>query len=667
MGYKTPEFPQVDPATYRQIPFLERMRTLQMFWVEDGFGTAKQTHMLYVYKFTFYAVAGLLIAYLTTPVLGPITDVGGWITEPIVYQKALVWTVLFEVLGLASSSGPLSFKFAPMIGGVLFWARRGTLRVPPFPGRVPLTAGGFRTSWDVGVYWAILATCAWLLLSQGVDKTGLPAGVEAGVLPTLPLLTLVGLQLLMGLRDKIVFLASRSEQYLFITFAFAMFSFVDMILAAKIVMTVVWFGAGISKFGRHFSNVVAPMMSNAPWLTSKRVKRSLYRDYPNDLRPSKHTLGWAHIGGSLVELTLPLVLLFSTNRTLTLLAVLGMIVFHVFIIAAFPLAVPLEWNVFFIFATPWLFLGYHASEGYGVGDISSLGVLAIILAATLTFPILGNLRPQNVSFLWSMRQYAGNWASATWAFRGPEAEQKLNDHITKPAALQVDQLAAGYGREIAEIYLEFAVAWRMLNTHARGLLSVMMRHLDDVENYEVREAEFVCSALVGWQFGDGHLHDERLISAVQERCNFAPGELLVVFVESQPIHRKVQRYRVIDAALGVVERGTWRVDDLAEQQPWLPNGPVRHEVTWTAPGYRAAGTATTAWSRATAYRERMVAPVTESPDPEAPTVPVEQAVVTDVGVQPDPSLDEAAVSGGTSGAVTEGSSAAAPASESSGT
>ncbi|MTV24082.1 DUF3556 domain-containing protein [Nitriliruptoraceae bacterium ZYF776] len=621
MGYKQPDFPQVDPATYRQIPFLERMRTLQRFWVEYGFGTAKSTHVLYVYKITFYLVVGLLLAWVTTPALPAITDVGAWIGEPIVYQKLLAWTVLFEVLGLASSSGPLSFKFSPMIGGVLFWARRGTLRVPPYPNHVPFTKGGFRTTWDVAVYLGILASCAWLIASQGVDKAGLPDSVVAGVLPTTPLLVLVGLQLLMALRDKIVFLASRSEQYLFITAAFALFSFVDAILAAKIVMTIVWFGAGVSKFGRHFSNVVAPMISNAPWITSKRFKRSLYRSFPDDLRPSKNTLAWAHIGGSLVELTLPLVLLFSTDRTLTLLAVAGMICFHLFIIAAFPLAVPLEWNVFFIFATPLLFLGFHASEGYAVTDLSSPWVLAAILAASLTWPILGNLKPKWVSFLWSMRQYAGNWPSATWAFRGPEAEQKLNEHITKPAALQVDQLAAGYGREIAEIYLEFAVAWRMMNSHARGLLSVMLSHLDDPENYELREAEFVCSALVGWQFGDGHLHDERLIAAVQERCRFAPGELLVVFVESQPIHTKVQHYRVIDAALGVVERGTWHIDDLADEQPWLPNGPVKHEVTWTAPGYRRAGADTTAWERAAAYRAGTLTPAAAEDDPTVPAVP----------------------------------------------
>lgn len=615
MGYKTPDLPPVDFATYRQIPFLERMRTLQLFWVDHGFGTAKEVHMLYVYKIILYVTLGGFLAWVSTPELGALGEIGSWWSEPIFYQKLMAWTVLFEVLGLASSSGPLSFKFKPMIGGVLYWSKPGTLRIPPYPGKVPFTAGDHRTLWDVGVYFAIIANLLWLIFSSGVDKAGLPDFVTAGVLPTLPLVTLFALQILMGLRDKVVFLASRAEQYMFVMLFFAVLGFVDMILAAKIAMVTIWMGAGISKFGRHFSNVVSPMMSNAPWLSSKRFKRSLYRDFPTDLRPSKNTMAWAHGGGSLVELTLPLILLFSTNRTLTLLAVTGMIIFHLFIIAAFPLAVPLEWNVFFIFATPFLFLNFHASDGFAVTDITSPAVLAAILVAFLSGPILGNLKPEWVSFLVSMRQYAGNWASANWAFRG-EAEAKLNDAITKVSDNQVDNLTALYGREVAEVYMEFAVAWRMLNTHARGILSVQLRHLDDVENYEIREAEFVCSDLLGWQFGDGHLHDERLINAVQARCNFEPGELVVTFVESQPIYKKVQQYRVIDAALGVVERGTWHMDDLADEQPWLPNGPVKHTVTWTRPGYTAPGDPAKAVADAAAHRAAAAAPA-EPAEPSA--------------------------------------------------
>ena len=45
------------------------------------------------------------------------------------------------------------------------------------------------------------------------------------------------------------------------------------------------------------------------------------------------------------------------NKWLTLVAVAIMVAFHLFIISTFPLAVPLEWNVLFAYATVFLFLG----------------------------------------------------------------------------------------------------------------------------------------------------------------------------------------------------------------------------------------------------------------------------------------------------------------------
>ncbi len=70
---------------------------------------------------------------------------------------------------------------------------------------------------------------------------------------------------------------------------------------------------------------------------------------------------------------------------------------------------------------------------------------------------------------------------------------------------------------------------------------------------------------------------------MQDEARFAPGELVVVWVESQAIGSRVQHYKVIDAALGVIERGTWKVTDAVNEQPWLPNGPIPLQVTWTRP------------------------------------------------------------------------------------
>jgi hypothetical protein len=55
----------------------------------------------------------------------------------------------------------------------------------------------------------------------------------------------------------------------------------------------------------------------------------------------------------------------------------------------------------------------------------------------------------------------------------------------------------------------------------------------------------------------------------------------VAWVESQPIHKDDQQYKVIDAALGVIETGSYKVADSVDQLPWLPDGPIPLQVTWT--------------------------------------------------------------------------------------
>jgi len=75
--------------------------------------------------------------------------------------------------------------------------------------------------------------------------------------------------------------------------------------------------------------------------------------------------------------------------------------------------------------------------------------------------------------------------------------------------------------------------------------------------------------VIGWNFGDGHLHDESLLRAVQERCGYAEGDLRVVILESQPIHRQCQHYRIVDAATGLIEEGYVDVADMVSRQPWL--------------------------------------------------------------------------------------------------
>ena len=581
MGFVQPDSPPVDPVTFMQKPLMERMKELAVFWVEHGFGSPRMIHTIYLVKLVVcYAFGGVMVATLTSG-LSP-WDVGNWWNEPVVYEKFVLWTVLLETIGVAGSWGPLAGHFKPMTGGFRYYARPGTIRLRPWR-RVPFTAGDRRTVFDVVLYLALIVAVLVPLVLPGVVTTSLHEALPdntSGLVNPVLLIPAMVLLILIGLRDKTIFLAARGEQYLPALFIFSALPFVDMIIALKLLIVVVWVGAGVSKIGYHFSLVVPPMVSNSPGVPFRWIKRAHYRDVPRDLRPSHLASLMAHVGGSFVEIVAPLILLFSPYPWLSAAAAVVMVVFHLFIISTFPLAVPLEWNVLFAYAAVFLFLGFPNQSGYGVWDISSPWLLVAILAGLLFFPVLGNLRPDLVSFLPSMRQYAGNWASALWAF-APGAEAKL-DKVTRSSTNQVDQLIAfGYQPEWAEVSMQQAIAWRSMHSQGRGLFSLLLRHLPDIDTRTVREAEFTCNSLIGFNFGDGHLHNEDLINAVQRQVGFEPGELIVVWVESQPVHRDYQEYKVIDAALGVIERGTWKVADAVNEQPWLPNGPIPTRVTWS--------------------------------------------------------------------------------------
>src|ERR1700757_1211887 len=334
MGFTKPYLPDLDPDAFLKKPLMERVRILGADWAENGFGAPRMVHTIYIVKLVvFFAIGGITVATVTSG-LPAFWHVSQWWNQPIVYQKVILWTVLLEAIGVAGSGGPLAGKVKPMTGGILFWARPGTIRLRPWKW-VPFTSGDRRTWFDVGLYIVLMISVAVPLVLPGVHSDSLSAAMPSNtsglVNPTL-LIAPIALLVLMGLRDKIVFLAARGEQYLPALIMFAVFPFVNMIIALKLLIGVVWVGAGVSKFGLHFTNVIPPMVSNSPAIPFKWAKRAHYRNYPNDLRPSHIASFMAHVPGTVVEILAPLVLLFSTNKWVTIVAAVIMVAFHLFII-----------------------------------------------------------------------------------------------------------------------------------------------------------------------------------------------------------------------------------------------------------------------------------------------------------------------------------------------
>ncbi|OMC16722.1 hypothetical protein A5735_08075 [Mycolicibacter heraklionensis] len=574
MGFLKPELPVVDFAEWSKGTRSEKIRPMARHWAEVGFGTPVALHLFYVLKIALY-VLGAWLFVLSTAGIDGFTHVRQWWSEPIVFEKVVLYTMLYEVIGLGCGFGPLNNRFFPPMGSILYWLRPGTIRLPPWPRRIPLTAGTGRSPVDAALYAALLVM---LLVALVSDGTGPIAALrtDVGVLPHWQILTILTLLAVLGLRDKVIFLAARGEVYAPLAAAF-LFTGVDMIIAAKAIFMVIWLGAGTSKLNRHFPFVISTMMSNNPLIRPKALKRRFFKNFPDDLRPGAPSKALAHLSTA-IEMLVPLPLFFSHGGWPTAIAAAIMVCFHFGILAAIPMGVPLEWNVFMIFGVLALFVG-HAD--LGLSDVNNPLAVALLFAISAGTVVAGNLMPHKISFLPGMRYYAGNWDTTLWCLK-PSAEEKIARGIVAIASMPAAQLERFYGSaEAAQIPIYMGYAFRGFNTHGRALFSLAHRAMADGDesDYSLTDGERICSTAVGWNFGDGHMTNEQLIEALQQRCGFEPGEVRVVILDAQPIHRQTQAYRLVDAATGEFERGHVKVADMVECQPWDDDLPIYVERT----------------------------------------------------------------------------------------
>lgn len=553
MGFLQPNLPAVDHEAWSRLPREERLEPLARHFALYGFGSPDVLIVFYAVKIVLYLAIGWCFV-MTTPGVDGWFDVASWWSNPTVFFKFAFWTMLFEVLGLGCGFGPLNLRFVPPMGSFLYWLRPGTIRLPPWPERNPIAGGDSRTVIDVALYAALVVALLVTLI---------------GSIPRWEVLAVLGCLTLIGLRDQTIFLAARGEVYGSIALA-ALFPPGDVVTAAKCVMVIIWFGAAASKLNRHFPFVVAAMMANGPLIRSTSITSKLWRDYPNDLRPGPLAAALAH-GGTVVEFAAPAVLLLSGGGWLTNLAAIVMIAFHLTILCSFPMGVPLEWNVFMIIGIIVLFMG---NPGLHLGSLSAPWLLGLLVIGLVALVVYGNFKPDHVSFLPSMRYYAGNWAATFWCFRGDSLD-RFESGVTAASLLPHRQLEKVYGSaEDAAIPLHMGYVFRGFHTHGRALWTLVDEVCGSDDDVVVLDGELVAGTALGWNFGDGHLHDEQLIAALQRRCHFRPGDVRVVFLESQPCHRARQSYRLIDAATGLIGSGYVEVADMVERQPTSADVPL---------------------------------------------------------------------------------------------
>lgn len=500
----------------------------------------RRVYLQYLLKFALYvAVWGLFCLF--NQATEPNTP---WYLQPDAFKKFVLWSLLFEGLGLGCSSGPLSGAVPRWFTPYRYFLTPGTVKLPFITG-LPIFGSNRRSWFDVALYVTNLA----LLLRA------LTAPEVRGFEHVLPV---VIVSLLLGLSDRTQFLCMRPEQYLYLAICFLFAE--DWIAGSKWVQFAIWMGAGISKLNHIFPYVTLVLAITHPLLTrATRVKEAMMRS-PTDLRPSELCKRITYVATA-TEMGFPILLLLSDGGWPTTIGLVVMTGFHLNIITSMPRAVPIEWNIFVLYSL-WFLFGHHAAVPL---HVSSPWLSAFLLVTLVGLPVLGNFFPGRTSFLIAMRYYAGNWAYSSWLFRGPESYAKLERIEVARAPFKLGTVPV-----VPLPHLNRVPTSQSLHLLGRGLLLVWPRAVgghDRLPEYMAVPGDGVARRLVGWNFGDGHLHDERLLRVVQARCQFEPGELIHIFVESQPLHRQSLSYRITDAATGLIERGEIPMAELMKLQP----------------------------------------------------------------------------------------------------
>ena len=517
-------------------------------WALDGYGAPLSVLVFYLAKIALYVWCWLLFCSLS-PSLGGLDSIESWWFKELAFKKAIVWSLLFEILGLGCGSGPLTGRNIPPFGGVLYFLRPGAVKLSLWP-KAPIIGGERRRLVDVVAYLAVLAACVVALLAP--ESQGMHLGL------------IVGSLVFAGVCDKTLFLVARGEHYAVMLVVFLLAgSTAEWVAGGQMLACCLWFFAGVSKLNAHFPSVVAAMISNSASFRPAFLRRAMYRSFPDDLHPSRLATWMAHMGTAL-ELAVPVVLLLAGGDTMLMVGLVMMVTLHLFITSHIPAGVPLEWNVLVVYAG---FVLFGANPELSVLDVS-LPILLFLGVVSVVVPVVGNFFPKHVSFLPSMRYYAGNWAYSLWFFRG-DSVRKLNQKLPMTSPWVADQLGMLYDDQIVQGIMSRPVGFRLMHLHGRvtGLMIPKLLQ-DNLADYEWVDGEVVAGLVLGWNFGDGHLHDERLLQAVQEACAFEEGELRCMFVESQPLLGDSLDVRLWDAAAGLLHQERVLISDLKARQTW---------------------------------------------------------------------------------------------------
>src|SRR5262245_58349096 len=99
MALPRPLRPPYDIREWQKKPFPERLKMVCQAWAVQGYGTPWPIYGVYLLKIALYVGAWCFFCSFT-PGLGDPRSLGSWAFAPEAFQKAVLWSIAFESLGL---------------------------------------------------------------------------------------------------------------------------------------------------------------------------------------------------------------------------------------------------------------------------------------------------------------------------------------------------------------------------------------------------------------------------------------------------------------------------------------------------------------------------------------------------------------------------------------
>ena len=207
-----------------------------------------------------------------------------WWTEPIVFQKLAVWTLLWEILGLGAGSMPLSFRFsaADRRAALLAAARDRAAAAVARQG-----AAHARDDAHAGSTSCSTRACSPRASSCSAPPAWTGPATSAGKLPPAGIAVLLGLLGLLGLRDKVSFLGARPEIYVHDAGRRRSSRSTSGSSPGSSSSSSSGGAAASSKLNQPLPLRRLGDDQQRAAGSARSLKRRLWRDYPEDMRPSR--------------------------------------------------------------------------------------------------------------------------------------------------------------------------------------------------------------------------------------------------------------------------------------------------------------------------------------------------------------------------------------------